>query len=87
VPEPELEDRSFELGRGDTLLLYTDGLTEAGAPGHVWSPEDLAAAADEAARGSVAATVDALVDAAIGSLPAVRDDVAVLALRPDGAPA
>jgi PAS domain S-box-containing protein len=87
VPEPELEDRSFELGRGDTLLLYTDGLTEAGAPGQVWSPEDLAAAAREAARGSVAATVDALVDAAIGSLPAVRDDVAVLALRPDGAPA
>ncbi len=86
VPEPDLQDRSADLDRGDTLLLYTDGLTEAGAPGHVWTPGELADAAREAARGSVGETVDALVDAAIGSLPAVRDDVAVLALRPNGAP-
>jgi serine phosphatase RsbU (regulator of sigma subunit) len=79
------EDRSVELRRGDTLLLYTDGLTEAGAPEHVWSPDELAAAARNAARASLAATVDALVEAAIGSLPAVRDDVAVLALRPGAA--
>ena len=87
VPHPALEDRSAELRRGDTLLLYTDGLTEAGAPGRLWSPAELAAAAREATRGSVAETVDALVEAAIGSLPAVRDDVAVLAVRPNGAPA
>ena len=36
------------------------------------------------ARGPVEATVERLVDAAVGSLPALRDDVAVLALRPDG---
>ena len=83
VPEPHLEDRSTELGSGDTLLLYTDGLTEAGAPRHIWAPADMEAAAREAARGTVQETVDQLVEAAIGSLPAVRDDVAVLALRPD----
>jgi PAS domain S-box-containing protein len=84
VAEPKLEDRSAELGGGDTLVLYTDGLTEAGAPERVWAPTDLAAAAREAARGSVQATVEDLVQAAIGSLPAVRDDVAVLALRAEG---
>jgi PAS domain S-box-containing protein len=81
VPSPDLNDHSTDLRAGDTLLLYTDGLTEAGAPSRVWSPEDLEAAARDAARDSVAATVDRLVEAAIGSLPAVRDDVAVLALR------
>jgi serine phosphatase RsbU (regulator of sigma subunit) len=84
VAEPHLDDRSIELRRGDTLLLYTDGLTEAGAPAHVWTPAELATAAREAARGSTEATVERLLDAAIGSLAAVRDDVAVLALRPDG---
>jgi len=83
VPEPHLEDRSVELRGGDTLLLYTDGLTEAGAPAHVWAPAELAAAAREAASGSVQATVDKLVESAIGALPTIRDDVAVLALRPN----
>ena len=86
VPSPDLQDRSTDLGAGDTLLLYTDGLTEAGAPERVWSPENLEAAARRAAQGSVGATVDRLVDAAIGSLHTVRDDVAVLALRPTRAP-
>ncbi len=81
VPRPEMQDRSTELRPGDTLVLYTDGLTEAGAPTHVWGPEELATAARDAAGGPVAETVDRLVEAAIGSLPAVRDDVAVLALR------
>ncbi|HEX5780396.1 MAG TPA: SpoIIE family protein phosphatase [Solirubrobacteraceae bacterium] len=88
VPEPDLQDRTAELRRGDTLVLYTDGLTEAGAPERVWSPDELAAAAREAAGGPAAATVDGLVDATIGGLPRVRDDVAVLALRasPNGVP-
>ena len=88
IPQPDLQDRTAELREGDTLVLYTDGLTEAAAPERVWSPDELAAAARAAAGGPVADTVDGLVDATIGSLPAVRDDVAVLALRatPSGAP-
>ena len=82
VPSPDLQDRTTDLRSGDTLLLYTDGITEAGAPEHVWSPTELAVAAREAAAaGTVAETVERLMDAAIGSLPAARDDVAVLALR------
>ena len=81
VPSPDLQDQTAELRAGDTLLLYTDGLTEAGAPAHVWTPAELTEAAREASRGTVTETVERLLDAAIGSLPAVRDDVAVLALR------
>ncbi len=81
VPRPTLHDHTSELHPGDTLLLYTDGLTEAGAPAHVLSPDELAAAARAAASDSVAETVDRLVDGAIGSLPTIRDDVAVLGLR------
>ena len=80
MPEPELQDRSAELREGDTLVLYTDGLTEARAPKRLWSPDELAEAARAAAGGPAAATVDGLMDAMIGELPAVRDDVAVLAL-------
>jgi serine phosphatase RsbU (regulator of sigma subunit) len=86
VPSPDLQDRTTELRSGDTVLLYTDGITEAGAPEHVWTPAELAAAAREAATGTVTETVERLIEAAIGSLPAVRDDVAVLALRTNGAP-
>jgi hypothetical protein len=87
VPQPDLHDRTAELRDGDTLVLYTDGLTEASAPARVWSPDELAAAARAAAGGPAADTVDGLVGATIGSLPRLRDDVAVLALRasPNGA--
>ncbi len=87
VEHPELHDRTAELYSGDTLLLYTDGLTEAGAPAHVLSPADLAIAARAAAGGSAAMTVEGLVGATIGKLATVRDDIAVLALRaaPNGA--
>jgi PAS domain S-box-containing protein len=81
VAHPDLQDRSAELRGGDTLVLYTDGLTEAGAPERVWEPEELAAAARATAGGPAAATVERLVAAAVDSVPRVRDDVAVLALR------
>jgi serine phosphatase RsbU (regulator of sigma subunit) len=88
VAQPRLQDRTAELHHGDTLVLYTDGLTEAQAPKRIWSPDDLAEAARAAAGGAAAATVDGLLGATIGSLVEVRDDVAVLALRasPNGAP-
>jgi serine phosphatase RsbU (regulator of sigma subunit) len=81
VPDPELHDVPTELAQGDTLLLYTDGLTEARAPAHVWSPRELSARFAAAPDGSAAGMVADLVAAALGDLPAPRDDIAVLALR------
>ena len=49
MEEPDLQDRSATLHEGDTLVLYTDGLTEADAPARVWTPDELAAEARRAA--------------------------------------
>ena len=38
VEDPSLADVTVELAAGDTVLLYTDGVTEAAAPMRVWSP-------------------------------------------------
>jgi serine phosphatase RsbU (regulator of sigma subunit) len=81
VANPDLQDRSTELRGGDTLVLYTDGLTEAGAPEHVWEPEELAATARESAGGTAEATVSRLLTAATGAAATARDDIALLALR------
>jgi serine phosphatase RsbU (regulator of sigma subunit) len=78
---PALQDRTSELHPGDTLVLYTDGLTEARAPEVMWGPAELAAAVAAAPAESPAALVDALVAAALPDGLTPRDDLAVLALR------
>jgi PAS domain S-box-containing protein len=83
VEHPELQDRAADLYRGDTLVLYTDGLTEAGAPEQVWAPEELADAAAAVAGASPSATIDHLLATTVDPVPTARDDVAVLALRAD----
>ena len=36
LPDPELQERTHRPAPGDTLVLYTDGLTEARAPHGMW---------------------------------------------------
>jgi serine phosphatase RsbU (regulator of sigma subunit)/PAS domain-containing protein len=81
VDRPELHDRAGELWPGDAIVLYTDGLTEAGAPHRVWGPEELAAVLRGAAGGTPQEIVDHAVGEALGSQSAPRDDIAVVALR------
>jgi serine phosphatase RsbU (regulator of sigma subunit) len=81
VERPELHDRAGELHAGDTVVLYTDGLTEAGAPRSVWDPDDLAAVLRGVAGGTPQEVIDHAVREALGGEPAPRDDIAVVALR------
>ena len=82
VPRVRLQDRTTRLAPGDALILYTDGLTEAGS-----SEARLVARAARrggrrrAPRGAQG-IVDHLTRAALGDAAApLRDDIALLALR------
>ncbi|HEY7077383.1 MAG TPA: GAF domain-containing SpoIIE family protein phosphatase, partial [Solirubrobacteraceae bacterium] len=79
VADPEIVDSRFALDPGDTMLLYTDGLTEAGAPEGTLDTDDVADLL-AAARGATAAqTAEGCLDRALATAGGVaRDDVAVL---------
>jgi serine phosphatase RsbU (regulator of sigma subunit)/PAS domain-containing protein len=81
VPDPELQDRSTDLHPGDTLVLYTDGLTEAGAPHTTWGLEELAAAVRAAPVDGPVGLVTSLFTTAMGDRTTPRDDLAMLALK------
>ena len=82
VDRVTVEDSTTDLGPGDTLLLFTDGVTEAGAPAQVWTPEDFKEALGRAAGLSAQGIVDHVAFAALaGRDTPFRDDVAMLALR------
>jgi serine phosphatase RsbU (regulator of sigma subunit) len=82
VDDPNLSDARTELGPGDAVLLYTDGVTEADAPRRVWTQEELGAVVAEAAGATAQELVDHVANAALSGLTAPpRDDVAILALR------
>ena len=82
VDRVTVEDSTTDLGPGDTLLLFTDGVTEAGAPAQVWTPEDFEEALGRAAGLFAQGIVDHVAFAALaGRDSPFRDDVAMLALR------
>jgi serine phosphatase RsbU (regulator of sigma subunit) len=81
--EVEITDVTVDLVDGETLVLYTDGLTEArGEDGEQFGEARLAAALSE----TVGCTADEIVDRVATGLaefrrPGCADDVAVLVLR------
>jgi serine phosphatase RsbU (regulator of sigma subunit) len=82
VPDPDIEDVALDLAPGDSLVLFTDGVTEARAPKRVWGSSDLArfvgaheplraeAIAERIERGALSAQADE-----------PRDDVAIVVLK------
>lgn len=80
--EIELTERTVRLDRGDMLVLYTDGVTEARGVDGFYGPGRLA----RLLRSSTAGSADALADELLGDVVAfqdgrLRDDVAVLVLE------
>jgi PAS domain S-box-containing protein len=82
VPDPRLSDLTVELGVGDTFVLYTDGITEAGAPQRLLEAPDLIALAERCAGGvpaDVAACLERSAVEVSGGDP--HDDIAIVVLR------
>jgi serine phosphatase RsbU (regulator of sigma subunit) len=79
VEDPELVDAHAELEPGDTLLLYTDGLTEAGAPARTLTTEEVAAMLASVRGETASQTAEGCLRRALEASGGVtRDDIAVL---------
>jgi serine phosphatase RsbU (regulator of sigma subunit)/PAS domain-containing protein len=79
--EPVLHDVELRIGAGDVLLLYTDGVTEAGPRGRPLGEDGIATVLADLAGQSPQAIVDAVEQAAVAAQPGdPRDDIALLAI-------
>ncbi|MEA2352562.1 MAG: hypothetical protein QOJ14_976 [Thermoleophilaceae bacterium] len=80
--DPEIYDCEVDLEQGDTILLYTDGVIEAGRPVALLGEEGLAEALSAARPATAAEAVDLAESVAIEAQDGpVRDDIALVAIR------
>ncbi len=80
-PSITIEPRTESLGRGDTVVLYTDGVTDARAPDTLLEQEDIAALASSSADLRAGELASRLGGAALPDGAAGRDDIAVLVIK------
>jgi serine phosphatase RsbU (regulator of sigma subunit) len=84
-PDPELSDQTANLGPGDALILYTDGVIGTPSKGRVMTEERVARMLAPLGRRSATEIAERLEQAVLefqgGTL---RDDVAILVLRSAG---
>lgn len=81
-PDPELSEVEVHIGPGDTVLLYTDGVTEARGVDGLYGTErlvDLLASCSGRSPDAIADTVVA--DVVAFQDGRLRDDVALLVLQ------
>lgn len=78
-PGASYAETSFELGHGDRLLMYTDGLTEARTADGMLGVDGVASLV--AAASSPGDTIEALLAAVDGDMLNVADDIAAVVLR------
>jgi PAS domain S-box-containing protein len=82
LPDVRLTDSSVQLRKGDTMVLYTDGVTEARGPHGMFGSDQLAAVLATCA-GLDAKSVAARIESAALEIQEgnPRDDIAILAVR------
>jgi phosphoserine phosphatase RsbU/P len=81
-PDPELEEESTSLAPGDAVVLFTDGVTDAGAPLMPLGEEGLRSTLKASAGLGAAGIVDSIEQAVLDrSSGAPRDDCALLVMR------
>ena len=82
LPDVRLSDTAVRLRRGDVMVLYTDGVTEARGPRGMFGPDQLAAVIASCA-GLDAKSVAARIESAALEIQEgnPRDDIAILAVR------
>jgi serine phosphatase RsbU (regulator of sigma subunit)/PAS domain-containing protein len=84
-PDPVLSDTEIALGPGDVLLLYTDGVIEAGESRRAIGEAGLAGILGGLAGCGADAIVDAVEREAVSAQEGQpRDDIALVAVRIDG---
>ena len=82
VPDPDFEERSERLSRGDAIVFYTDGVTDARVPGGFFGEErltELVASCAGLPADEIAARIEGAALEVQGGEP--HDDIAVVVLR------
>jgi PAS domain S-box-containing protein len=81
-PDPQLVDRAVDLGPGDVLVLYTDGVVEEQSNGIVFGRDRLMSLVESCAGLSAFEIAESIERAVLGFRPEPpRDDIALLVLR------
>ena len=81
LPEVHLRDQVLDLGPGDAVVLYTDGVTEAAEPTGRGGPEALVEALAEAAGMDAERIAGHLERSLLDPGTQLRDDFAIVVLR------
>lgn len=82
IPDVELPEVSVELAIGDAVVLHTDGLTDAGAPDHLFDAAEVGLFASRTLEHGAAAVASSLESRALAIAHGhPRDDIALIVLR------